>query len=51
MDKMIFINEVEGLENISLDEVRGGLSLASYAEGCPNKEHQTVEPQNAIEFS
>jgi hypothetical protein len=48
MNKMIFINEVEGLENISLDEVRGGLSLASYAEGCPNKEHQTIETQSAV---
>ncbi|MDR2947630.1 MAG: hypothetical protein LBV71_00335 [Prevotella sp.] len=43
-----FLNEIDGLENVSLDEVKGGISLGSYAGGCPSNDHQVVQRSNAI---
>ncbi|MDR0429063.1 MAG: hypothetical protein LBH58_01105 [Tannerellaceae bacterium] len=43
-----FINEIDGLENVSLEEVKGGLALSSYAGGCSPNDHQVVERANAV---
>lgn len=43
-----FVNQIDGLENVSLDEVKGGLSLGSYAGGCGPNDHQLVEKANGV---
>ena len=43
MEAIKFINEIDGLESVCLDEVRGGLSLSSYSEGCNPNDHQQVK--------
>ncbi len=43
-----FVNEIDGLESVSLDEVKGGLALSSYAGGCPSNDHQLVLKANAV---
>jgi hypothetical protein len=47
MDAIKFINEVDGLESVCLDEIRGGLALASYSEGCNSNDHQQVKSNAA----
>ncbi|MDC1107020.1 hypothetical protein OAT16_09960 [Prolixibacteraceae bacterium] len=37
------LNDTELLEDVSLNDIMGGVSLESYNGGCPNKDHQVVE--------
>ncbi len=46
-----FLNEIEGLENVSLSEVKGGLQLTSYAGGCSGQDHQAVQKSAATLLS
>ncbi len=42
MKTIEFVNEIEVLDNVSLDQIKGGLQLTSYSGGCPENDHQAT---------